>query len=105
MKTSRNLVKKIYPSSATNFVIEWMDGKSSEFTLSSLQKRCPCILCSDEKTGKRRDDAPFVEEAVRAYGIQSCGRYALKIDFISGCKKGIYTLDRLRLLADGGFDE
>lgn len=89
-------IRKIEQKNNHEFVIEWMDGKVSEYRLSELQKRCPCAMCVDETTGKRLIGEKQVDPQVRARKIQSVGRYALRVDFTSGCSTGIYSFDTLR---------
>jgi DUF971 family protein len=81
------------------FSIQWTDGMLSDYRLSDLQKRCPCASCIDEYTGNRVLDVSSVEETVRAKRINSVGRYALRVEFTSGCSTGIYGFDLLRMLS------
>lgn len=78
------------------FTIEWSDGQIYHYRLSTLQKYCPCANCTDEVTGKRRNDAKNLNDDVRAQRIVSVGRYALRIYFTSGCSKGIFDFNLLR---------
>ena len=52
----------------------------------------------NEVTGQRVLDEKTVREDVRAKRITSVGRYALRIDFTSGCNSGIFGFDFLREL-------
>lgn len=88
-------VRSISQKDNHTFVIQWSDGKTHQFRLSELQKKCPCANCIDESTGKRLLDEAMVNENVRAARILSVGRYALRIQFTSGCSTGIYEFDRL----------
>ncbi|WP_068467376.1 DUF971 domain-containing protein [Candidatus Protochlamydia phocaeensis] len=78
------------------FSITWSDGQKQRFRLSDLQRVCPCANCVDEHTGKRRMDSTIIRDDVRATAIRSVGRYALQIQFTSGCSTGIYSFDMLR---------
>lgn len=73
-----------------SFRVVWSDNVEQRFTLSHLQKHCPCAQCNV--------DGPkvVVDPDVRAVKISSLGRYAMKIQFTSGCSKGIYTYAMLR---------
>ncbi len=80
-------IRSIEQTSNTEFRIDWSNGSQLHYSLAELQKNCPCAACAD---GKKATDP-----AVRAYKIRSVGRYAIQIDFSSGCSKGIYDLDML----------
>lgn len=90
------LVRKIYQKDNHSFAIEWNDGQMGIYKLSDLQKLCPCAACIDEQTGKRILDIATVKEDVRAIRITSVGRYALRIQFTSGCSNGIFDFDFLK---------
>lgn len=79
------------------FAIEWSDGVVMQYRLSELQKKCPCANCVDENTGKRLLNEALLKEDVRAISISSVGRYALRIQFTSGCTQGIFSFDTLRM--------
>ena len=80
------------------FQIDWNDGSVAKYRLSELQKNCPCANCVDETTGRRLKPAKSIDESVQAIKVQSVGRYALKIQFSSGCSTGIYSYQMLRTL-------
>lgn len=88
-------VRKIWQKDNHHFAIEWTDGLNAEYRLSDLQKQCPCAKCVDEATGKRLLDEKTIYEDVRAIRIENVGRYALKIQFTSGCSSGIYSFEML----------
>ncbi len=85
-------ILSIYQKDNTTFTIEWLDGTITHHRLADLQKNCPCVRCQDEKR------EPNAEE-VSARRIFSVGRYALKIEFTTGCSKGIYSFAMLKELA------
>lgn len=101
MNASAVLVRKILQKDNYTFTIEWSDSSVADYRLSDLQKRCPCANCTDEITGKRLLDENSVKHDVKAVRIASVGRYALKIQFTSGCSTGIYSFDMLHGLAKG----
>lgn len=90
------LIRQIKQKSNTTFSIIWNDGYEQNFLLSSLQKRCPCANCTDEQTGKQLVDPHAIKDEVRAIVIRNIGRYALQVQFTSGCSMGIYSFDMLR---------
>lgn len=96
MKGEIIFIKKISQCDNFNFSIEWSDGILQNYRLSDLQKQCPCAGCKDEKTGKTLINPAAIKEDVRAIRLSSVGRYALRIQFNSGCSSGIYSYDFLR---------
>lgn len=86
------------------FSIVWSDGKKNVYRLSDLQRHCPCAACCDDQTGQRRQSAPPVDQNVKAKKIISVGRYALSIQFVSGCSMGIFDFSYLRQIAEDAHD-
>lgn len=89
-------IKEIRQKDNYTFSILWTDGEETEHRLSDLQKQCPCALCRDEISGKQIVDPATLNKLVRARRIVSVGRYALRIEFTSGCSLGIFGFDFLR---------
>ncbi len=96
MLINRDFIKTINQKNNSIFTIEWIDGTILEYQLSHVQKNCPCARCVDESTGKRLVDITAIPADLEAKRIYSIGRYALKIEFASGCSRGIYPLSWLR---------
>ena len=93
-------VDKILQKDKHTFTVIWSDHKACDFRLDELQKQCPCAGCRDEVTGKSLVDVSLIPQDLRAHNIEPVGKYALRIQFMSGCSKGIYSFDYLRKLAD-----
>jgi len=91
-------IKEIKQKDFFTFTILWTDGKITDYRLSELQKNCTCARCRDEKTGQLLIQSKDLKNDVQANSIRNIGRYALKVDFCSGCSKGIYTFSFLRQL-------
>lgn len=89
-------IKNIYQKDNFTFCIEWNDGALKEYRLSDLQKECPCAACVDESSGRRMVPQSSLKEDVRATRLTNVGRYALKIQFTSGCSTGIFDFNFLR---------
>src|SRR5690606_4403173 len=68
--------------------ITWTDGRTDEFDVVELRRQCPCAMCIDEMTGKRRLDPAQVADSVRPVRIESVGAYAMKIAFDDGHSTG-----------------
>jgi DUF971 family protein len=103
MSKSLLLVREIKQKNNYVFSITWNDGVEQEFRLSHLQRVCPCANCVDENTGKRLIDPQRIQEDVRAIEIRNMGRYALQVQFTSGCSTGIYSFDLLRHLKEKNY--
>lgn len=102
MGQERAMVHKIQQRDNYTFAIQWNDGVVGNYRLSMLQSLCPCAGCVDEATGKRRTGASNSDPQVRAVRIANVGRYALRIQFTSGCSTGIYGYDMLHEMAKKG---
>lgn len=87
-------LKSLTQVSKHSFAIEWSDGRQDEFHLAELQERCPCAGCREAKEKK------VVDRDVGAVEIQDVGRYALRIQFTSGCSKGLYEFEMLRRMKE-----
>ena len=98
MQARAAFVRSIQQKDDHVFTIEWTDGMLADYRLSELQKRCPCASCVDESTGKRILDRDSIDDNVRAKRVKSVGRYALRVDFTSGCSNGIFGFDLLRIM-------
>ncbi len=101
MKQASATIRKIRQKDNFTFTVEWSDGAVVDYRLSDLQKRCPCAGCIDEVTGQRQSGAAPVKEDVRAVRLTNVGRYALRIQFTSGCSNGIYSFSMLREMGNG----
>lgn len=88
-------IAKIQQKDNHTFTIHWNDGEIADYRLSELQKYCHCANCIDEITGKRILNVNSIQHDVRAVRIVSVGRYALRVQFTSGCSAGIYDYDML----------
>lgn len=95
MKVPAVGIRKIEQVDNFSFAVEWTDGSFKRYRLSDLQKECPCSHCVDESTGDRTAKAGAVKEDVRGRRVYSVGRYALRIEFTSGCSTGIYSYEFL----------
>lgn len=84
-------IRKISQPDDTRIIIDWSDGMITNYRLSELQTRCPCAGCIA--------DQQAVDPNVGCSQIANVGRYAIKIQYTSGCSNGIYAYDMLRQLA------
>lgn len=89
-------IEEINQKDNHTFTIKWTDGVVKDYRLSDLQKSCPCASCVDENSGARIVNPETIDRSVKAKKISSVGRYAIRIDYTSGCSLGIYSYDDLR---------
>lgn len=102
MQTMKSFwIEEIEQEDNHTFSIVWGDHQKQEFRLSTLQRFCPCAACQDENTGQRLVDPRSIKDDLRASHIRNVGRYGIKIQFISGCSKGIYSYTLLRSMQKG----
>lgn len=87
-------VAEVVRVDAHTLSIRWVDGFQSMYRVADLQKRCPCAGCVHPADNQRQPDV--LKEEVSAMAIRSVGRYALQIQFSSGCSAGIYPFSFLR---------
>lgn len=76
--------------------IRWNDGAEAVYPARALRLECPCALCVDEMTGKKRLEEASVPQDVHPAGIEHVGRYAVQIYWSDGHRTGLYTWERLR---------
>jgi ATP-binding protein involved in chromosome partitioning len=86
------------PLSLTEFGIAWSDGHESVYVMRPLRGACPCALCVDENTGRRRVGTNDVPAEVRILSADTVGRYALRLHWSDGHATGLYSFKRLREL-------
>ncbi len=91
-------IKEIWQVDERTLGVLWTDQKESRFDVVDLRKQCPCAVCTDEMTGKRKLVLTSIPETVRPVLIKSVGRYALSIRFGDGHDTGIYTFEYLKRL-------
>ncbi|MCH9614222.1 MAG: Iron-sulfur cluster carrier protein [Chlamydiia bacterium] len=70
--------------------IEWPDGMTSFFQGATIQKFCPCAQCENKRLAPK--------SAVKLLQIEPVGRYAVRVQFSSGCSKGIFPFSLFRQL-------
>ncbi|MFK7824675.1 MAG: DUF971 domain-containing protein [Oligoflexales bacterium] len=89
-------IQEIWQKDESTLGIIWSDGLESSFNVVDLRRSCPCAVCVDEMTGKRKLLASEVASSVRPVTVKSVGRYALNVEFNDGHNTGIYSFESLR---------
>lgn len=92
-------IKKVWQPNPQHLSLEWSDGLFNQYRLSDLQKMCPCANCVDENTGERKALKIPIQEDVTAFSVSNVGRYAIRIQYSSGCSTGLYSYQFLRNFA------
>lgn len=75
--------------------LRWTSGRVTDHDVEALRRRCPCALCVDELTGRRRPAPEGFAVGVRPLEVRSVGRYALTVVFDDGHATGIYPFELL----------
>jgi DUF971 family protein len=81
--------------SSTEMLIEWNTSERFALPFRELRFLCPCALCLDEHTGRRKIQRSEVREDVRPAFVQVVGRYALQVTWVDGHEAGVYHFDFL----------
>ncbi len=95
----KKVPSKIEFANLAQILIEWNDGKKSNYSTKALRIACPCAACVNELTGQRMLDPNRIPDTIRALAINPVGRYALQIVWSDGHATGLYGFELLRKLA------
>lgn len=79
--------------------VVWGDGEESDYPFDFLRNHCPCALCVDEWTGKRKFISLLLPPDFRPLAINPVGNYAIQISWSDGHNTGVFSFRRLRELA------
>lgn len=82
-------------------LVDWKDGKHSEFSLAELRRVCPCAACRTER--ERQGDNPLKilrsdPTGVRVVSARLVGTYAIQFDWSDGHNTGLFDFRFLRSL-------
>lgn len=86
-------------------IVEWMDGKRSEYSLDELRRHCPCATCRTQREEQERNPLrvlKFDPAGVRVTDAKLVGNYAIQFQWSDGHNTGIFDFRYLRALADQG---
>ena len=79
--------------------VVWTAARTDRLPFRLLRQQCPCAACINEFTGERILDPESVPADIRPIGVEFAGNYGLKIGWSDGHHSGIYTWERLDLIA------
>jgi ATP-binding protein involved in chromosome partitioning len=85
-------IESISQKNPHSITIQWSDGLLQECSLAELQLRCPCAGCKEK--GNQQESGALTG----AKTVRNVGRYALQIDFTTGCSHGIYDYELVRTI-------
>ncbi len=80
--------------------IVWNDGTESAYPYDFLRNHCPCALCVDEWTGKRKSLILLLPSNFRPMKIDPVGNYAVQVSWSDGHNSGIYSFRYLKELEE-----
>jgi DUF971 family protein len=82
-------------------LIEWKDGKHSEFSLAQLRHVCPCATCRTEREQQGSNPLRILKAdptGIRVLTARLVGTYAIQFDWSDGHNTGIFDFRFLRSL-------
>ncbi len=82
-------------------LIDWKDGKRSEFSLAQLRRVCPCATCRTEREQQGSNPLRILKAdptGVRVLTARLVGSYAIQFDWSDGHNTGIFDFRFLRVL-------
>jgi len=85
-------------------LIDWKDGKHSEFSLAQLRRVCPCAACRTEREQQGSNPLRILKAdptGVRVVSARLVGTYAIQFDWSDGHNTGIFDFRFLRSLDAG----
>jgi len=96
--TPRDLKVKIKEQ---RLIIDWMDGRRSEYSLAMLRRQCPCASCRTER--EQQEDNPLKvlksdPSGVHVTDARLVGAYAIQFYWSDGHNTGIFDFRYLGLL-------
>ena len=90
--------------------INWADGRTSVYDLTTLRRACPCAECRPwvHGVGQIGESPESVRRAVgdlkSASDVRAVGSYAINFNWADGHNYGIYDFKFLRALDDAARD-
>lgn len=88
--------------------IAWSDGEVREYPVRELREKCPCATCRELRNAPPPPSTSLTilsaaeTQPLRIAGMKPVGRYAYGIEFSDGHDTGIFTLESLREMGEGG---
>ena len=80
---------------SARIVIDWADGRTTEFSAAQLRRLCPCAHCVHELTGRALLDPASVPDDLTQSDVRLVGSYAIAVQFGDGHSTGIFPFPYL----------
>ena len=87
------LVRRV---SLTRTEVTWNDGHFSSYPSWYLRQNCPCAVCVEELTGRRKILEGSIPSSLERHHVEAVGNYALSFRWSDGHSTGIFTFEYLR---------
>lgn len=97
-ETARGVAPREIIEEERQFRFRWADGHESAYSFEYLRNNCPCAVCVDEWSGKRKSLTLLLPGNFRPLSVNPVGRYAVQMNWSDGHSTGIYSFARLREL-------
>jgi DUF971 family protein len=84
-------------------IVDWADGKRSEYSLAMLRRHCQCAQCRTEREAQKNNPLTVLKTdpaGIRVTSADLVGSYAIAFQWSDGHNTGIYDFRYLRLLDD-----
>jgi DUF971 family protein len=82
-------------------IVDWADGRHSEYSLAVLRRWCPCAQCRTEREARKDNPLTILKTdpaGVRVTSANLLGSYAIAFEWSDGHNTGIYDFRYLRSL-------
>ena len=82
-------------------IVDWMDGRRSEFSLDALRRDCPCATCRTEREQQTDNPLKILKAdptSIRVTHAELVGNYAIQFTWSDGHNSGIFDFRYLRTL-------
>ncbi len=83
-------------------LVDWKDGRKSEFPLAQLRKHCPCATCRGEREVVNDNPLTILKSDprdLRVVDARLVGNYAIQFIWSDGHDAGMFDFRFLRSLA------
>ena len=82
-------------------IVDWKDGRRSEFSLGELRRVCPCATCRTDREQADKNPLRILRSdpaGLRVVHAKLVGTYAIQFDWSDGHNTGIFDFRFLRSL-------
>ena len=82
-------------------IVDWADGRRSEYALGELRRHCPCAECRKERVEQTDNPLTVLKSDptnVRVTHARLVGSYAIRFQWSDGHDTGIFDFGYLREL-------